>query len=113
MSRRDRSQQIAAWMCGVGVILVLVGYRGMTRLPLTPEEYERQRGVDEFRAGRGRRIEHGPPGMQRLLKKSRGAASPGKGRVPPYLTEGRLAFGAGLLLGLAGVVLWYRGGTDG
>jgi hypothetical protein len=103
MDHLNSKQRLAAWLCGGGLILILLGYRGVTYLPLTPEEEQQEEWIrDALR----------PMGVQAQeqvidqLHEVRMRIDPT--RQKPYWWPGTIALCLGIGMTGLGLILWFR-----
>jgi len=103
MDHLNSKQRLGACLCGGGLILVLLGYRGVTYLPLTPEEVQQEEGI---------RVALRPMGVQaqeqviEQLHELRLRIDPT--RQKPYWWPGTIALCLGIGMAGLGLVLWFR-----
>src|SRR5947209_4401851 len=99
MNRTTRTQQLAAWLCGVGLILCVVGYRGVTYFPKTEEEEQIDHSIREQIGSQAEPIIDKIDELRLMVQSE---------RKKPYETPGRIALGVGLILAVLGLVMWFQ-----
>jgi hypothetical protein len=103
MDHLNSKQRLAAWLCGGGIILILLGYKGVTYLPLTPEEEQQEEWIRDVMR---------PMGVQAQeqvidqLHEVRMRIDPT--RQKPYWWPGTVALCLGIAMTGLGLVLWFR-----
>jgi hypothetical protein len=103
MDHLNSKQRLAAWLCGGGLILILLGYQGVTYLPLTPEEEQQEEWIRDVMR---------PMGVQAQeqvidqLHEVRMRIDPT--RQKPYWWPGTVALCLGIAMTGLGLVLWFR-----
>ena len=91
----------------VGLVLMVGGWKVSTYVPVSAEDAEKERQLNELRS-RAEEFDRttAAPGQPKLSERlSRYAAG---SRLPPYQVPGRLALYVGLLLFVTAGVLMYR-----
>jgi hypothetical protein len=109
MDRLDARQQLASWMCGIGLLLGAIGYSGARFIPLTPleekEEYELQHdklpsAEEKVRHFQSEENKEKVRELRRLSIHAR--------KKPPYELPGVISLTIGGLLLGTGMFLWFR-----
>jgi hypothetical protein len=124
MRRLSRREYLSSWCLGIGIVLLLLGVKGIRYIPMTPEEVraeaELQLQIDRLNA----LMRQAPPEFRRHLEPTIEEVrrkSIRFHREPPYLTPGRWSLGIGILLiGLGAIGLrnrpsegrWVRSNED-
>lgn len=110
MNRTTSKQQLAAWLCGAGIILCIVGYRGVRYIPMTPEEERREELLREITPAVEEMVQKAPPEFrEHMIKPLRDASIRNQpGREPPYLRAGQVALALGIGLTLFGMITWFQ-----
>jgi hypothetical protein len=92
-------------LAGIGLLLMIGGYKATTYVPLTPRQVEQDRQLSELR-DRAAQQQPETSANRSLSERLNQIAPPG--RTPPYLIPGRLALWGGLFLLIAAGLLMYR-----
>ena len=110
MRALSRSEHLAAWLCGAGILLGAAGFWAMRHVPLTPEEEENERVLQQVAIPATEEIARQQPNnlhLQAMLESLRQSSI--YNRKPPlYRTPGIVAFAIGVGSLLAGAFIWLR-----
>ncbi len=109
MQSLSRAENLAAWLCGAGLLLGVAGFWGMRHVPMTPDEEERERMLQEVLIPVDDMARHSPDNPQvQLMRKQLREKSIYQQRRPPYRNEGIIALSIGIALFTVGSVMWFR-----
>lgn len=124
MRRLSRNEYLSSWCLGIGIVLLLLGVKGIRYIPMTPEEAqaeaELQRQIDQLNAIMRQAPPEFRPQFEPTIEAARRSSIRFQ-REPPYLALGRWSLGIGILLiGLGAIGLrnrpseghWVRSNED-
>jgi hypothetical protein len=124
MRRLSRSEYLSSWCLGIGIVLLLLGVKGIRYIPMTPEEAraeaELQLQIDRLNALLRQAPLEFRQQFESAIEEARRRSIRFQ-REPPYLTLGRWGLGIGILLiGLGAIGLrnrpaegrWVRSNED-
>jgi hypothetical protein len=105
----SRAEHLAAWLCGTGLLLGIAGYWAMWHVPMSPEEEEKERLLQEvfIPAARQAAREHPDNPQLQLMLEELQKASIRQQRPPPYREVGILGLSTGIAAFAIGVCLWF------
>jgi hypothetical protein len=94
-------------LAGLGLALMVAGWKVSTYVPVSAEDAEKERQLNELRS-RAEEFDREAAGSGQPKLSERLSRYAAGGRIPPYQTAGRLALYVGLLSFVGAMVLMYR-----
>jgi hypothetical protein len=105
----SRAERLAAWLFGAGLLLGVGGYWAVRYLPMTREEEENERVLQEvFIPAARQAVRENPndPLVQMILEEME-KASIRRRRPPPYRTPGIIVLCVGIAAFAGGAFFWF------
>jgi hypothetical protein len=105
----SRAERLAAWLFGVGLLLGLAGCWAIRHLPMTHEEEENERALQEVfipAARQAARENPDDPNVRMVLEQLQ-TASIRERRPPPYREQGIIALSVGIAAFSIGAFIWF------
>ena len=116
MPRHSPRQRIATWSCGLGIILLLLGFRAYRYLPMTEEEIALEKS-QQFMISMMREAVHQSdkasiPVTQKLLEELESSSIRNR-KTAPFYWHGVISMTLGIFLLSGGCWLWFRNSRKG
>ena len=116
MPRHSPLQRLATWSCGLGIILLLLGFRAYRYIPMTEEETAQEQKL-QFMISQKREAVHQSDEASRpmtvTMLEQLENQSIRKRVTPPYYSPGVIGMILGIVLLSGGCWLWFRNSRKG
>jgi hypothetical protein len=111
MNRLTRSEQTASWLIGLGIVLVLIGWRGYRYFPMTPEEAFQEEALQLVVSFQRQALPEVPEEWRESFQQNLETLEKSSLRYrkeKPFRTLGIVGLALGGLCLLLGGILWTR-----